>query len=124
MSANGSPLAIFGGARATFGVDDGADAAPLIQVALQGGEEVDLSDAQSVAGLAADAREEARGKLQGLQVKLCYLYLLRLIYAPPGLNLHYNLCYLTGPAARAPTGTCMSHQAKQGGSVFYGWLVA
>lgn len=69
MSANGSPLAIFGGARATFGVDDGVDAAPLIQVALQDGDEVDLSDAQSVAGLGAEAREEARGKLLGLQVQ-------------------------------------------------------
>jgi hypothetical protein len=72
-SATGSPLAIFGGARATFGVNDGADAAPLIQVALQGGEEVDLTDAQSVAGLNSDAREEARGKLQGLQVQPCCL---------------------------------------------------
>lgn len=76
-SATGSPLAIFGGARATFGVNDGADAAPLIQVALQGGEEVDLTDAQSVAGLNSDAREEARGKLQGLQVgtPCCLMYL-------------------------------------------------
>ena len=69
QSANGSPLAIFGGARATFGVNDGVDAAPLIQVALQGGEEVDLSDAQSVAGLNAEAREETREKLQAMQVQ-------------------------------------------------------
>ena len=68
MSANGSPLAVFGGARATFGIDDGADAVPVIQVALQGGEEVDLSNAEDAAGLSSDAREEARDKIQGLQV--------------------------------------------------------
>ena len=70
MSANGSPLAIFGGARTTFGLEDGDAAAPLIQVALRGGEAIDLSDNQSIAGLGRDAREEARGKLQGLQVPM------------------------------------------------------
>ena len=42
----------------------------MIQVALQGGEEVDLSDVQSVAGLGTEAREEARGKLQGLHMAI------------------------------------------------------
>lgn len=73
MSANGSPVAVFGGARATFGVHDGTDgvnAGPQIQVALQRGGEVDLSDAQSVAGLGAEAREEARGQLEAMQVRL------------------------------------------------------
>ena len=46
----------------------------MIQVALQGGEEVDLSDVQSVAGLGTEAREEARGKLQGLQVSFSQLF--------------------------------------------------
>lgn len=83
MSANGSPLAIFGGARATFGIEDGDDAAPLIQVALRGGEAIDLSDAQSIAGLGRDAREEARGKLQGLQVPTMLSVVSSIVYTPP-----------------------------------------
>jgi|EP01047_Picozoa_sp_COSAG01_P050140 hypothetical protein len=70
MSANGSPLAIFGGARATFGINDDVDAEPVIQVALQTGEELDLMDVASVAALGAEEREEAKGKLQGLQEQL------------------------------------------------------
>jgi len=89
MSANGSPLAVFGGARATFGIDDGADAVPVIQVALQGGEEVDLSNAEDAAGLSSDAREEARDKIQGLQVKP-----LQLLYSP-SLSLVITKCART-----------------------------
>lgn len=73
MSANGSPLAVFGGARATFGINDGADAVPVIQVALRGGQEVDLTHAEDAAGLSSDAREEARDKLQAMQVSRLYL---------------------------------------------------
>ena len=73
MSANGSPLAVFGGARATFGIDDGAEAQPVIQVALQDGNQIDLTDVEATNELSTDAREEARGKLQGLQVRCILL---------------------------------------------------
>ncbi len=75
MSANGSPLAVFGGARATFGIDDGAEAQPVIQVALQDGNQIDLTDVEATNELSTDAREEARGKLQGLQVRYITHYL-------------------------------------------------
>ena len=67
LSENGSPLSVFGGARATFGINDDADAEPIIQVALQSGEE--LTDVNSAAALGAEAREEAKSKVQLLQVR-------------------------------------------------------
>jgi hypothetical protein len=69
MSANGSPIQVFGGARATFGAHESVDAAPLIQVALADGQEIDATDVNGIAELSSEAREEARGKLQLMQVR-------------------------------------------------------
>ena len=72
MSANGSPLAIFAGARATFGLNAEITDEPVIQVALDNGEEINCT-LDSAAEMGAEARDEARGKLQMMQDQLAAL---------------------------------------------------
>lgn len=72
MSANGSPLAIFGGARATFGLNTEIADEPVIQVAMDNGDEINCT-VESAAALGSEARDEARGKLQMMQDQLAAL---------------------------------------------------